>query len=76
MAEAVMEELGVERDRVMKVFNKTDLLPEDEPRNGEGLWVSAVTGEGIPALKTELARRFGFEASSRELPREAAPGLF
>ena len=76
VAEAVMEELGVERDRVMKVFNKTDLLPEDEPRNGEGLWVSAVTGEGIPALKTELARRFGFEASSRELPREAAPGLF
>jgi GTP-binding protein HflX len=76
VAEAVMEELGVERDRVVKVYNKTDLLPEDELRNGEGLWVSAVTGEGIPALKSELARRLGFEVSSRDLPREAAPGLF
>ncbi|HEY9420430.1 MAG TPA: GTPase HflX [Thermoanaerobaculia bacterium] len=76
VAEAVMEELGVERDRVVRVYNKTDLLPEDEPRNGESLWVSAVTGEGVSALKSELARRFGFEVSSRDLPREAAPGLF
>ncbi|HEV2844914.1 MAG TPA: GTPase HflX [Thermoanaerobaculia bacterium] len=75
VAEAVMDELGVDRERVLQVFNKADLLPGDEPRNGGGLWVSAATGEGIPALRSELARRFGFEVAAPDLPREAAPGL-
>ncbi|HEX6898070.1 MAG TPA: GTPase HflX [Thermoanaerobaculia bacterium] len=74
VAEAVMDELGVDRERVVKVYNKTDLLSDGEPRNGDGLWVSAATGEGIPALRSELARRFGFEAAPRQQPREAAPG--
>jgi GTP-binding protein HflX len=59
VAEAVMDELGVDRERVLKVFNKSDLVPADAPRDG-ALWVSAVTGEGIPALKAEVARRIGF----------------
>lgn len=59
VAEAVMEELGVDRERVIKVFNKSDLIPADAPRDG-AIWVSAVTGEGIPALKAEVARRIGF----------------
>ena len=59
VAEAVMEELGVDRERVIKVFNKSDLVPADAPRDG-AIWVSAVTGEGIPALKAEVARRIGF----------------
>ncbi len=61
VAEQVMDELGVDRERVVNVYNKADLVPPDEPRNGETLWVSAVTGEGIPALKAELARRLGFD---------------
>ncbi|HKI05591.1 MAG TPA: GTPase HflX [Thermoanaerobaculia bacterium] len=61
VAEQVMDELGVDRERVIEVYNKSDLVSADEPRNG-GLWVSAETGEGIPALKAELARRFGFGA--------------
>jgi GTP-binding protein HflX len=63
VAEAVMDELGVDRERVIKVFNKSDLVPADAPRDG-ALWVSAVTGEGIPALKAEVARRIGFGEAS------------
>jgi GTPase len=63
VAEAVMDELGVDRERVIKVFNKSDLVPADAPRDG-ALWVSAVTGEGIPALKAEVARRIGVGGTS------------
>jgi GTPase len=59
VAQQVMDDLGVDRERVIEVYNKADLLAAGEPRNG-GLWVSAQTGEGIPELKAELARRFGF----------------
>ena len=65
VAEAVMDELGVDRERVIKVFNKSDLVPADAPRDGE-LWISAVTGEGIPELKSVLARRLGFSASTQD----------
>jgi GTP-binding protein HflX len=58
VAEAVMDDLGVDRERVIRVFNKSDLVPAEEPRNGD-LWVSAATGEGIAELKAELARRLG-----------------
>ena len=72
VAEAVMDELGVDRERVIKVFNKSDLVPADAPRDGE-LWVSAETGEGIPSLKAELARRLGFGVLSRLRWRPSGP---
>ena len=75
VAEQVMDELGVDRERVVNVYNKTDLVPPDEPRNGQALWVSAVTGEGIPALKAELARRLGFDKSPHDAEQEIVPGL-
>ncbi len=59
VAEAVMDDLGVDRERVVRVFNKSDLVPAEEPRDGGSLWVSATTGEGIAELKAELARRLG-----------------
>jgi GTP-binding protein HflX len=75
VAEAVMDELGVDRERVIKVFNKSDLVPADAPRDG-AIWVSAVTGEGIPTLKAEVARRIGFaEALPREDVASVAPFL-
>jgi GTP-binding protein HflX len=75
VAEAVMDELGVDRERVIKVFNKSDLVPADAPRDG-AIWVSAVTGEGIPALKSEVARRIGFgEALPWEDVASVAPSL-
>lgn len=75
VAEAVMDELGVDRERVIKVFNKSDLVPAEEPRDRGALWVSAETGEGIPELKAELARRLGFGAAVQDAPAEAAAGL-
>jgi GTPase len=74
VAEQVMDELGVDRERVVNVYNKTDLVSPDESRNGQVLWVSAVTGEGIPALKAELARRLGFAKPQLDAPRESLPG--
>ncbi|RPH55876.1 GTPase HflX [bacterium] len=78
VAEAVMDDLGVDRDRVMTVFNKSDAVLPEEPRNGDGVWVSAVTGEGIEALKAELGRRIGLQLPTRpaqEALPEVAPGL-
>ncbi len=56
VAEAVLDDLGVDRDRILQVFNKSDLVASGEPRNG-GVWVSAATGEGIEALRAEMASR-------------------
>jgi GTP-binding protein HflX len=55
VAQGVLDELGVERERVIDVFNKRDLVAGEEPH--AGLWVSAVTGEGITELRAEIARR-------------------
>jgi GTP-binding protein HflX len=66
VAQAVLDELGVDRARVVEVFNKSDLLPADEPRNGGGLWISAATGEGIPALRAALGRRFEAASPARQ----------
>jgi GTP-binding protein HflX len=61
VAAAVLDELGVERGRIVTVYNKSDLVggAAAEPRNGAALWVSAVTGAGIDALRLEVARRLG-----------------
>jgi GTP-binding protein HflX len=58
VAEAVLDDIGVERGRVIEVFNKSDLLAPDEARDG-ALWVSAVNGEGLDGLRAEVARRLG-----------------
>lgn len=72
VAEKVMDELGVDRDRVVNVYNKSDLVPAGEPRNGE-LWISAATGEGIPELRAALAKRLGFETPLAAEPLAAQP---
>ncbi len=56
IAQGVLDELGVDRARVVDVFNKSDLVAADEPRDG-AFWISALTGEGLPALRAALARR-------------------
>jgi GTP-binding protein HflX len=55
VAEGVLDDLKVDLARVVPVFNKSDAVPPLEPRDG-GLWISARTGEGIPELRTEIAR--------------------
>ncbi len=74
VAEAVMDDLGVDRERVIRVFNKSDLVPAEETRNGD-LWVSAATGEGIAELKAELAKRLGLGGATASAAFEVAPGL-
>ena len=64
VAEKVMEELGVDRERVLNVFNKHDLLsglPENTGLDG-GVYVSALTGAGLDDLRAEVARRLAAEA--------------
>ncbi|HEY6320133.1 MAG TPA: GTPase HflX [Thermoanaerobaculia bacterium] len=59
VADEVLDELGVERRRVVTVFNKCDRIAALPPsgHDGEGLRVSALTGEGLDALRAEIARR-------------------
>ncbi len=67
VADEVLDELGVERRRVVTIFNKCDRIaagPAAAAQDGEGIQVSALTGEGIDALRAEIARR---------LPALAAP---
>jgi len=60
---AVLQQLGADQIPQIRVYNKIDKL-ERKPRmtrnrEGEGraVWVSAVTGEGLPLLKEAIARR-------------------
>ena len=66
VADEVLDELGVVRRRVVTVFNKCDRVAAGSPplpwEGGAGgdrvtLRVSALTGEGIDALRSEIARR-------------------
>jgi GTP-binding protein HflX len=60
VADEVLDELGVERRRVVTVFNKCDRIaacPTLSAQNGDGLHISALTGEGLDALRAEIARR-------------------
>ena len=66
MAEEVLQELGVAAERILRVFNKSDLLGEIVRRRGDGLWISAATGDGVKQLKAEVGRRL-------EALREPAP---
>lgn len=61
----VLKELGVEEGRILEVFNKSDRLAPDLPRNG-GVWVSARTGEGIDGLKEEIGNRTAVSSDGRE----------
>ena len=60
----VLADLGVDPQKVLRVFNKTDRLEavDTASRGGgaeNGVWLSAATGEGIEELKVEIVRRFG-----------------
>ncbi|MGH9399263.1 MAG: GTPase HflX [Thermoanaerobaculia bacterium] len=57
VAEEVLEELGVLPERILPVWNKTDLKGAARSREGEGLRVSALTGAGLPELSQAVLTR-------------------
>lgn len=65
IAAEVLEELGVEPDRVLPVWNKKDLAGDVGPRGG--LRVSALTGEGMAPLEREIERRWRPEGEELRL---------
>ncbi len=56
VAEQVLEELGVEKRRVLLAFNKTD-RPSPEALDADGLQISAASGAGLPELREEIVNR-------------------
>jgi GTP-binding protein HflX len=77
---AVLAELGIdigERDRVIEVWNKIDLLPGAVPRstNSEGpqvVTLSALTGEGIDELVNAIEQRLSAGRQIFEIALEGA----
>jgi GTPase len=55
VAQEVLAELGVLHERILPVWNKTDL--KGASRSPEGLRVSALTGEGLPELSRAVLAR-------------------
>jgi GTP-binding protein HflX len=77
---AVLEELGADKP-MMEVLNKIDLLEPEQregllSRNGrgEGIAVSALTGEGIPALLAEFEAFVTRDNITLTLKLDAADG--
>ena len=64
---AVLKELDADKIPQIRVYNKIDKLDRDprvtNNRQGEGraVWLSAVTGEGIPLLLDAIEKRLGKE---------------
>ena len=78
VAEAVLDDLGVDRNRVFLVFNKVDQLGPEEPRHpgdSEGFPVSALTGEGIEELRLAIGRRLGLATAGPALADWGEPAL-
>jgi GTP-binding protein HflX len=77
---AVLKELDAERVPQIRVYNKIDKL--DRPprltnnQRGEGraVWLSAVTGEGIPLLLDAMARRLSRKKIHGTVRLEASQG--
>jgi len=69
VAEEVLQSLDVETKDVLTVFNKVDLLEGERPENGEAIWISATTGEGLDALKQAILDRL--QTSGKAVVRSA-----
>jgi len=79
----IMDSLGVNRDTpVLEVWNKIDLLPEEDrsalqqraARDENIFAISAVTGEGIPDLMQEVASKLASETHESQVTLTFAEG--
>jgi GTP-binding protein HflX len=77
---AVLKELEADRIPQIRVYNKIDKLDRKPQltnnRHGEGraVWLSAVTGEGIPLLLDALARRLSRKKIQGVIRLDASQG--
>ena len=77
---AVLKELQADDVPQIRVYNKIDKLDRaprmTRNREGEGraVWLSAVTGEGLPMLKAAIARRLQKKRTRRTIHLKAAQG--
>lgn len=71
----VLADLGIEPERVIEVYNKSDVVHEDfmPPRRASSAMVSALTGRGIDRLLDIIRRyeRTGGETMHLEVPHDA-----
>ncbi|MDJ0750291.1 MAG: GTPase HflX [Woeseiaceae bacterium] len=77
---AVLEQLDAGEVPQIRVYNKIDKLDRKprvaNNREGEGraVWISAITGEGLPLLKDAIARRLRQKTVHRFLHLDPAQG--
>ena len=77
---AVLKQLDADQIPQIRVYNKIDRLDRKprmtSNRDGEGraVWISAVTGEGLPLLKQAIARRLYQDTTHRFVRLEPAQG--
>lgn len=65
----VLDDLQIDRDRVITVYNKIDRVEHDARNDtpGSRAWVSALTGEGIERLEELIRRREAWGGETVEL---------
>ena len=68
----VLAELGVDSTRIVEVYNKSDRVGETVKRREPGLWVSALTGDGVDELKASIVEstQQGDDASEPSEPSQ------
>ena len=77
---SVLKQLDADQVPQIRVYNKIDKL-DRKPRvtnnregGGRAVWLSAVTGEGLPMLKDAIANRLRQKKTHRTIHLEAAQG--
>jgi len=68
VGEEVLQELGTKLENILTVFNKTDLVGETVRPIEGGVMVSALTGEGLEELRSEILRRLVAPTKSHPNP--------
>jgi GTP-binding protein HflX len=68
VGEEVLADLGTDADKVLTVFNKIDRSGETARPIEGGLMVSALTGDGVDELRSEIRRRLVPEPPTESRP--------
>ncbi|MEM7481572.1 MAG: GTPase HflX [Acidobacteriota bacterium] len=57
VAEEVLADLGVEAERILRVYNKADRLHQEGGPSADGIWISALSGDGLDDLRDAILHR-------------------